>query len=321
MTVIEKLEVHLKQVALRTTFKTALREVSEFQVAQVVINGSGCGEAVGVRAVTGESTEAIVADLRHLNLIGQEVTEASLFYNSTIKPLNISLGAKAALDMAIRDLTPTHPVKIKSDVTIPVANLESYPELFKARSDFSVFKIKLDNEALVTLIAKIEKAREIFPNASLRVDPNQSWDIKLAVAFLKELDKRALTIDYLEQPCLRSGYDAFWKIKEETGGVLMADEACFTHEDLHKLIAAGGVDYVNLKVLKHGGVTPTLELAELAKSAGLKVSLGSMMESERGVKVAAQIAAAVEPEFVHDLDAAWWLRESSLRYENGVLFA
>ena len=320
MSVIEKYEVHQKRVALRSPFKTALREVSEFDIAQVIINGKGIGEAVGVKAVTGESTEKIKDDLLSLNLVGADVTQPADFYHNVISPLNISEGAKTAIDMAVRDLKPSKPISIQSDVTIPIASRDEYPELFAERSEFSSFKIKLSKEPLSELIAKIEIAKEIAPNAPLRVDPNQSWDVAISIDFLNNLEKRGIVIDYLEQPTPRNDFEAFKKIKGEVTTLLMADESCFTREDLLQLIDGGAIDYVNLKILKHGGVTPTLELAQLARSAGLKVSIGSMMESERGVKCAAEIAALIEPDFIHDLDAAWWLTGSSLRYEKGVLF-
>lgn len=320
MSVIEKYEVHQKTIALRASFKTALREVSEFEVVHVLINGRGNGEAVGVTAVTGESSAEIAADLKSLSLVGADISERKVFYNSVIAPLSISLGAKAAIDMAVRNLSPTPGVSIKSDVTIPIASLSEYPALFKERSDFGSYKIKLNREELDELIAKMELARELLPGAQLRVDPNQSWDVRLSISFLQELEKRGIEIDYLEQPCDRADFSAFKKIKDESSTALMADESCFSYEDLGKLIETDALDYVNLKILKHGGVTPTLELAKIAQSAGLKVSLGSMMESELGVTAAAQIAATISPDLIHDLDAAWWLKNTSLRYENGVLF-
>lgn len=320
MSVIEKFEVHQSAVALRAPFKTALREVSEFEVVQVLINGSGIGEAVGVTAVTGESSSQIAADLKSLSLVGADISESQTFYHSEIAHLSISLGAKAAIDMAVRNLSPKEGVSIKSDVTIPIANRSEYAALFEERSDFASYKIKLNREELDELIAKMELARELVPGAHLRVDPNQSWDVQLSISFLHEIEKRGIEIDYLEQPCDRADFSAFKKIRDESSTALMADESCFTQEDLKKLIDTDALDYVNLKILKHGGVTPTLELAKIAQSAGLKVSLGSMMESERGVTAAAQIAASISPDLIHDLDAAWWLKNTSLRYENGVLF-
>jgi hypothetical protein len=44
-----------------------------------------------------------------------------------------------------------------------------------------------------------------------------------------------------------------------------------------------------------------------------------MMEGAGGVIAAALLAASVAPDVVHDLDAAWWHRDSQLQYFEGEL--
>jgi L-alanine-DL-glutamate epimerase-like enolase superfamily enzyme len=99
----------------------------------------------------------------------------------------------------------------------------------------------------------------------------------------------------------------------------MADESCFTEKDLTSLIELNAIDFVNLKILKNGGMTEVLRLAEMAKLEGIMVSIGSMMEGEIGIKAAAYLAATISPNDVHDLDAAWWHSQSSIVYDNGFM--
>jgi O-succinylbenzoate synthase len=44
-----------------------------------------------------------------------------------------------------------------------------------------------------------------------------------------------------------------------------------------------------------------------------------MMESPLGVSYAARLAHHLQPDFIHDLDAAWWLKNSPLKYEDGFI--
>jgi L-alanine-DL-glutamate epimerase-like enolase superfamily enzyme len=78
-------------------------------------------------------------------------------------------------------------------------------------------------------------------------------------------------------------------------------------------------DWVNIKILKAGGVTPAKEMAEVALSSGLKLSFGCMIESPLGVRAAMKLADQFAPEETHDLDAAWWYLQEKLRYEGGVV--
>jgi L-alanine-DL-glutamate epimerase-like enolase superfamily enzyme len=84
------------------------------------------------------------------------------------------------------------------------------------------------------------------------------------------------------------------------------DESIFTIHDLHRALAAGSGDIVNIKLAKCGGIFAGLAIAHEATTAGLGLMVGSMMESELGVSTAAALAATISPDAVHDLDAAWW---------------
>jgi L-alanine-DL-glutamate epimerase-like enolase superfamily enzyme len=58
-------------------------------------------------------------------------------------------------------------------------------------------------------------------------------------------------------------------------------------------------------------------MADVARKAGVKALVGSMMEGDRGVYAAAAVAATIAPDAVHDLDASWWATDSEIKYVNG----
>ena len=90
---------------------------------------------------------------------------------------------------------------------------------------------------------------------------------------------------------------------EENYGTLLAPRITGEKEYANlKLIP----DMVNIKLAKCGGIHAGLEIARVARAAGLGVMVGSMMESELGVAAAAALAAVVAPTESNDLDAAWW---------------
>ena len=311
-------EVRHRQIKLKNTFKTALRSVDNLEVIQFVINGSFIGEAVATPVITGDRYAQIVQDLESIDFVGREISNLQEF-NSDLKRWQICQSAKAAIDMAVHSCLGqlNQKFNVKSDITIPIAPIDSYPELVEERREFSVFKIKLEKSPLDDSIGKIRAVKEIRPDATIRIDPNQSWSVEESIQFVKTLERNGIQIEYLEQPTPRLDFQALKKIREASLIPVMADESCFSEIDLRKLIEMQAIDLVNLKILKNGGLSQVLHLAEIAQGAGLGVSIGSMMEGEGGVRAAAYIASQVSPNYVHDLDAAWWYSHSSINYQSG----
>ena len=313
-------EVRHRQIALRSTFKTALRSVDNLKVIEFVINGKFVGEAVATPAITGDQFEEIVGDLKSVDLIGREISNAQEF-SAELQQKKICNSAKAAIDMAIYSFLGSfgEKIRIQSDVTIPLSSFEDYPRLIAERIDFKAFKIKLDKNTLGDSISKISVVREVRPDVKIRIDPNQSWNVKESIQFVQKIEELRIPIDYLEQPTPRLDFDALRHIRQASSIPVMADESCFSERDLRKLIDLAAIDLVNLKILKNGGISEVCRLARIAEESGVRVSIGSMMEGDRGVHAAAFVASRIAPDYVHDLDAAWWCLNSSISYQNGFM--
>jgi L-alanine-DL-glutamate epimerase-like enolase superfamily enzyme len=186
---------------------------------------------------------------------------------------------------------------------------------------FTHFKIKANLEPVAELVEKLMIISELLPAGShLRIDANQAWTFDHTIDVLAAISRTSLVIDYLEQPTPARDFAALAKVKAISSIPIMADESCFTPQDLKELIELDAVDLVNLKLLKSGGLTLAREMAETAKAAGIGVYVGSMMEGDQSLSAAASLAAEIAPDLVHDLDASWWAKESHLRYESGRLY-
>ena len=326
------------EVTLREPFITALRRVEQYPVITFTISDQsglfGSGEAVATPAIVGDSLEEIEKDL--IQVITPALRDVSTLSQGLreLAEIRATSSSKAAADVALRSyfakqsgttLAETLSVnsdQIRTDVTVPVAEPEDLEEIINQRllQGFSSLKVKLKNEPLeknleaMKVIANVVQGR-----ASLRIDPNQAWDFEYSAAFLRGLVTLGIEIEYLEQPVARHEIDALSRLQELNLAPIMADESLFTMEDLEKLLKAKACTWVNVKLLKSGGITPALEIAQRAADEGLKVSIGSMMEGAGGVHAAALLAAAIAPELTHDLDAAWWHRDSAIGYRDGWL--
>lgn len=315
---IKSITVSEQMVALRAPFVTALRRVTSYPVIQVRIeleNGQiGFGETVATPQIAGDSHQQILQELSSIKL--QEINP------ELILQLPILPSSKAALDMALWSMQNNFSSSVKSDVTVPICELNEIPEIMQERiqAGFTAFKVKVAQEPIADLLKRIELIRELAgESAILRIDPNQAWSLDYAISAVQRLSKSSANIEYLEQPLAKEDLAGHQRLAGESAIPLMADESCFSMQQLPGVIEANAFAYLNVKIMKAGGVFPALQLAHQAQEAGLQVSIGSMMEGELGIKAALHVAAKIAPEVTHDLDAAWWLSDSAIRYQAGMV--
>ena len=338
MSSITKISCQTVPRLLKEPFRTSLRTVSHFDVIEFHIETDdglrAIGEVVETPAITGDTQEMILSGL--LGLISGALEGIS--YSSPLELVDriadtsVVSSAKAVADMALyfleaemenktlSELLDSTRTSVGSDVTIPVADSSEIEHLVlvRLRDGFNSFKVKLAMEPMEISIQKLELIdRIVGRKCVIRIDPNQAWTVTHTLNFLEEINKAGIPIDYLEQPTPADDRRALAEIRRNTKTPIMADESCFDMEDLLELIELEAADLINLKLLKSGGITPTLKMAEVARRAGLGVRIGSMMEGDIGVFASACVASALAPEEVHDLDASWWAKDSRIKYKAG----
>ena len=94
-------------------------------------------------------------------------------------------------------------------------------------------------------------------------------------------------------------------LKFVTGQVdtpILADEAVFSPEDAANIIAIRAADYINIKLMKTGGIWQALKLCSAAEIYGARCMVGCMLESKVAVSAAAHLAAARNVVTMVDLD-------------------
>ena len=106
----------------------------------------------------------------------------------------------------------------------------------------------------------------------------------------------------------RYDLDGLRWVRERSGIPVFADESAHHLADLGNL--AGRVDGVNLKIMKTGGLREMLRMIHAARSHGMGVMLGSMVESSLALSAAAQLAPLAD---WLDLDGHWLLHRDPFR--------
>jgi len=184
-----------------------------------------------------------------------------------------------------------------SCVTLGMAAPEEMDRKLSGVLDFPMLKVKLGGPGDVDNLRRI---RERY-RGKLQVDANTAWSPTDAVRVLREI--APLGIELVEQPVARDDLDGLRWVRERSPIPVFADESAHHLGDIGNL--AGRADGVNLKIMKTGGIREMLRMIHACRAHGMKVMLGSMVESSLALSAAAQLAPLVD---YLDLDGHWLLR-------------
>ncbi|MCT3253229.1 dipeptide epimerase [Lentilactobacillus buchneri] len=324
--VIKKIDVQEAAVPLKRPFKTALRTVTTAQTLIVKITASdgkvGYGEAAPTPVITGDTLPSIESAVN--DVIGPKLISKPLFDSADIKAtIDQSMvhnsSPKAALNIAVNDLLAQsygvplyqllggHSDHITTDYTVSVGTIE---DMITQAQDlitkgFTTLKIKVGDDSEEADLDKIVAIRKaVGPAIQIRLDANQGWHPKQAVAVINRMRELNLNVQLVEQPVKATDFDGLAYVTANTTTMIMADESIFSIEDAARIISMRGCDIINLKLMKAGGIDNAVKINTLAEAAGIPCMVGSMIESSVSVTAAAHLAAAKRNIQYVDLDAS-----------------
>ena len=300
-------------VPLRVPFKTALRRVDSVEDVIVEIHTDtgavGYGEAPPTGVIKGDTTGAIIGALKdHIikTIIGRDVDDFEALTDSVQKCIIHNSSAKAAVDMALWDLygqlynIPVYKLlggskdKIVTDITISVNSPEEMARdaITAINRGYDTLKVKVGvNPKLdVERLSAIRNA--IGSRAKLRIDANQAWKPQEAVRILNQMQEQGLDIELVEQPVIAHDIEGLKYVTERSYVPVLADESVFSPLDAMKIIQSGAADLINIKLMKCGGITPALKIADAASIMGVECMLGCMLEAKVSVNAAVHVACA-----------------------------
>lgn len=130
---------------------------------------------------------------------------------------------------------------------------------------------------------------------TLAADANGQWSHDEALRRLEALAPYGL--DYVEQPIPPGDWDAVARLAEASPIPIMLDEGLGSPEDVATLGGFGGRVYGHLKLVKLGGIAPTLAAARHLTEAGVPFMVGQMNEGGAATAAALHVACASRPAF------------------------
>ncbi len=334
--------VRLGQIAvpLRVPFKTALRTVDS--VCDVIVElhtdtgAVGYGEAPPTGVITGDTTGAILGAIRdHIApaLIGRDVDDLESLLLDLNRCVVHNSSAKAAVDMALYDLygqlygLPVYKLlggsrsRIETDITISVNSPEEMARDAQNAVDrgYDVLKCKVGKEPEKDLERLAAIRRVAGPGRKLRIDANQGWNAKQAVRILDQMQARGLDIEFCEQPVPAWDIDGLKYVTDHSPVPVLADESVFSDKDALKILQLHAADFVNIKLMKCGGIYNALHIASAAESFGVECMIGCMLEAKISVNAAVELACAKQVITKVDLDGPVLCSEDPIL--GGAVFA
>ncbi|MBC6447172.1 o-succinylbenzoate synthase [Actinokineospora sp. HBU206404] len=185
--------------------------------------------------------------------------------------------------------------RIPVNCTVPVVSPERAAEIV-AGSGCRTAKVKVADpgSSLSDDCDRLMAVRDALGSGGLiRIDANGAWDVDTAVKAIRELDKAAGGLEYVEQPS--KTIEELAAVRKRVNVPIAADESIRRAEDPMRVAVAGAADIAVLKVAPLGGVRRALAVAE---ACGLPCVVSSALETSVGLAAGIALAAAL-PELNH----------------------
>lgn len=324
MSKIKEIKVWDADLGNTKPYTIAFKTVDQVRNAFVEItleNGvTGLGSGNPSEYVVGESFAQCLEALQEKNiefLIGKDIRELNQLTFEVWQRLPKNPSARAAVDIALYDAFTKYlgvPLvrflgqKIKSLPTSNTIGIKDVDQTLREAEDFinrgfKILKVKLGKD-LEEDIERLVKLREQFGNkVGIRIDANQGYDKEQTFTFYQRT--KQLNIELIEQPLPAKAVSEMKSLPAEIKTKIAADESLLTPADALNLVSppvAAGI--FNIKLMKCGGVSQALKIADIARQANVDLFWGCNDESIISITAALHAAFACSNTKYIDLDGS-----------------
>ncbi|HEY3268872.1 MAG TPA: dipeptide epimerase [Armatimonadota bacterium] len=319
---IESISNELRYMPLKAPFVTARGRTETARSVVVEMRASdgfvGYGAVTPAPYVTGETVDDVAASLTEMAeaCAGADVWDHSGLFARLARDFPNAHAARAGLEIAVMDIfgqSIRQPLwrhwgarrtEVVTDLTVPINTLDEARAIAAgaAQAGMAHLKIKVDGTDPEASLRRIQVVHEAAPDAGILVDANQSFTAESALAFLAECSRNDLPMSLFEQPVDAKDIEGLVRVAKGSDYPVGADEAVVTPKNCWEVLSAGGVQVVNVKLMK-SGIAGSLEIIRMCQEAGVTLMLGCMVESHIGIGAAVHLACGTGAFSYFDLDA------------------
>ena len=149
------------------------------------------------------------------------------------------------------------------------------------------FKLKIGRRSVKDDVAHVVAIKKALGDDSMvTVDVNQAWTEAQAIIGMQLLQDAG--IDLVEQPLPANEIEAQARLSQRFNIPILADESVGLPYEGFNIAKIAGARAFALKTAKSGGIYSVLELANIAKAAGIGLYGGTMLEGSISTSAAVQ---------------------------------
>jgi muconate cycloisomerase len=316
---------------------------SHYLFVRIVADNDMCGygEATLAAVWSGENqttAEHLIREILAPLLIGKDPLHLNGLTDSMDRFLIGNPFTKAAIEMALVDLAakiykvpayvllggPRRDPEIRLKFSIGAFSPSEAARVARHAVGIGLRSVKVKVGLDVTEdISRVAAVRtEVGDQFRIAVDANGGWtegDAARAIPYLEQLQVNAI-----EQPLRRGDFRGSARLRQRTSIPIMLDESIFTRQDALEAIRTNACDLISIYPGKNGGVFRSLEIAQMAATAGLQCVIGSNLEMDLGTAAMLHLAVAVPAlavEVDHDIIGPLYyprhFTDTPIRFSNG----
>lgn len=176
-------------------------------------------------------------------------------------------------------------------------------------------KIKVGKPDLAEDLDRISAVRDVLGSERrLLVDANQRWDLDTATRAVDAMS--AYDIGWIEEPLRADDLPGHAELRRRIDVPIALGENLHTIYRFRDFLDADAVDIVQPNVIRVGGITPFLRIAELARGRGVELAPHLLPE------LSSQIAFALpERTWIEDVEDAGFSQQGALAEPTGLTIA
>lgn len=321
---IKDIKVWSADLGNQRPYTIAFKTVDEVRNAFVEITlqdgTTGIGSGNPSEYVVGENLTQTLSALSKNNLeflIGRDIKELNQLTFEVWQKFPKNPGARAALDIALHDaftkflgipLVKYFGQKIKSMPTSNTIGIKNVTATLEEAGEFvgmgfKILKVKLGKDPAEDIERMVKLREKYGNNIVIRIDANQGYTVQQTIDFYHKT--KHLNIELIEQPLPAKAITEMKNLPDEIKQVIAADESLVTPNDAIELVKtprACGI--FNIKLMKCGGPSQGLKIADIALHQGIDLFWGCNDESAISITAALHTAFACSNTKYIDLDGS-----------------
>jgi L-alanine-DL-glutamate epimerase-like enolase superfamily enzyme len=168
-----------------------------------------------------------------------------------------------------------------------------------AGAGYRAYKMRVGSADWRADVERVTEVRQALPGeVGLMIDVNQAWSVDTALLAGKELE--GLNLIWIEEPIDAQDFQGQAELARSLATPIAAGETLWGRRDFSRLLEAGGVDIVQLDLMRCGGITPFLSIAPMVEASH------SPITSHLFTQISAHLLAAVPRAYMAEHLPSWF---------------